>query len=139
MRFSGTWKVVRRVACSTLLLATLTSAAQAEVPLDGSFVAQKACPAVQSISRQTNPGSITLEPGTSYHLIAANKTPATHYWITVPGAQPDRRWVCATRHFTVALDREAYAGLLRAARRMNTTHQEAARSLLRAHLHLAVR
>lgn len=76
-----------------LLLALTTLAAHAEVPLDGSFVAQRSCPALQSINRQTNPGDVTIMPGTAYRLIAANNTPASHYWIVVPGAQPDRRWV----------------------------------------------
>ncbi len=75
-----------------LLLATALTA-RAEVPLDGSFLAQRACPALQSISRQTNPGDVSLTPGATYHLIAANKAEPTHYWIVVPGAQPDRRWV----------------------------------------------
>ncbi|WP_286719303.1 ribonuclease [Devosia sp. 63-57] len=74
--------------------------AQAETPLDGYFTATKACPAYQSISRQTNPGNITLRPGTAYSLLAGNKDRPTHLWIVVPGAEPDRRWVevdCGTR------------------------------------------
>jgi ribonuclease T2 len=82
-----------RIVWAVVLLLIRTMAATAEVPLDGSFVAQRNCPAVQSISRQTNPGAITTKPGTAYRVIAANKAEATHYWIVVPGAQPDRRWV----------------------------------------------
>lgn len=67
--------------------------ANAEVPLSGTLVATRACPAYQSINRQTNPGDVALVPGRSYTLVAANKTPATHLWVVVPGAQPDRRWV----------------------------------------------
>ena len=67
--------------------------AQAEVQLSGTFTASTACPAYQSISRQTNPGNVMLVPGADYALLAANKTPATHLRITVPGASPEQRWV----------------------------------------------
>lgn len=76
-----------------LALLALSQPARAEVPLSGSFVATVACPAYQSISRQTNPGNVTLTPGEDYALVAANKTPPTHLWIRIPGAEPDRRWV----------------------------------------------
>jgi len=82
-----------RIVWAVVLMLMTTMAAHAEVPLDGSFMAQQSCPAVQSISRQTNPGNVAVVPGTTYRLIAANKADATHYWIVVPGAQPDRRWV----------------------------------------------
>ena len=84
----------------TLLLVLLAIPARAEVPLTGYFTATKACPALQSISRETNPGDITTRPGTAYDLVAGNKAEATHLWIVVPGAEPDRRWVfvtCGTR------------------------------------------
>lgn len=83
-----------------LALLLLTVPAQAEVPLSGFFTATKTCPALQSISRETNPGNITTRPGTAYDLIAGNKDRPTHLWIVVPGATPDRRWVavdCGTR------------------------------------------
>ncbi|SFV30002.1 ribonuclease T2 [Devosia crocina] len=67
--------------------------AQAEVPLDGTFTAARACPALQSINRQTNPGGITITPGATYALVAANKANPTHYRIVIPNAEPDRRWV----------------------------------------------
>lgn len=76
-----------------ILLALGVIPAHAEVPLSGTLVATRPCPAYQSISRQTNPGDVVLVPGRSYTLVAANKTPATHLWVIVPGAQPDRRWV----------------------------------------------
>jgi ribonuclease T2 len=77
-------------------LALLSTSARAEVPLSGTFTASEACPAYQSISRETNPGNITTSPGKNYTLLAANRTPATHLWIIVPGAQPERRWVAVT-------------------------------------------
>lgn len=83
----------------------LMPAAHGEVPLTGRFSAVEACPAFQSISRQTNPGNVVLEPGQTYDLLAANKTPPTHFWIVVPGAEPDRRWVeiaCGTTDVALA-------------------------------------
>lgn len=84
--------LLRTLIILALGLLTLTTA-HAEVPLSGSFLANSACPAYQSISRQTNPGNVTLSPGTAYQLSAANKTPATHLSIVIPGAEPNRRWV----------------------------------------------
>jgi ribonuclease T2 len=69
---------------------TLNSVVRAEVPLDGSFVAGENCSAFQSIRKQSNP--VALEAGHSYQIIAANKEPASHFLIVVPGATPDRRW-----------------------------------------------
>ena len=85
-----------RLILSALLLCLLAMPAQAEVPLSGSFVAGAACPALQSIRRQTNPGNISIEPGKRYDLVAANSNTPSHFWIVVPGAQPDRRWVAVT-------------------------------------------
>jgi ribonuclease T2 len=81
----------RLLLCLFLLLAA--TPLRAEVPLSGGFSATAPCPAYQSINRQTNPGNVTLEPGTRYTLVAANKTPPTHYWIIIPEAEPNRRWV----------------------------------------------
>jgi Ribonuclease I len=66
---------------------------QAEVPLSGNFTATQSCPAYQSIGRQTNPGDVYVQPGSRYTVLAANKTPATHLRIIVPGASPEQRWV----------------------------------------------
>ncbi|WP_449395192.1 ribonuclease T2 family protein [Devosia riboflavina] len=90
--------MLRIITILALLLLTLP--ARAEVPLSGYFTATKACPALQSISRETNPGDIATRPGTAYDLIAGNRAQPTHLWIIVPGAEPDRRWVsvdCGTR------------------------------------------
>ncbi len=67
--------------------------AAAEVRLEGTFIARKACPALQSIRTETNPGSIQTEPDRTYPLRAKNKPDATHYLIDVEGAEPLRRWV----------------------------------------------
>lgn len=71
----------------------LTTPARAEVLMAGTFTASQACPAYQSISRETNPGNVMLRPGQGYALLAANKTPATHFRVIVPGASPEQRWV----------------------------------------------
>lgn len=84
--------ILMRLA-TILLLTLIVVPAHAEVPMSGTFTATSACPAYQSINRQTNPGNITTVPGSGYELVAANRTPATHLWIIVPGAQPERRWV----------------------------------------------
>ncbi len=67
--------------------------AAAQVKMDGSFVAGKACPALLSIKKGTNPGSVNVEPNVHYALKGKNKEPASHYWIMVPGATPPERWV----------------------------------------------
>ncbi len=71
----------------------ITGLAQAQVPLQGSLVASKDCPALQSIKKGTNPGNVSIAPGQSYRLLGKNKEAASHYWIEVPGAQPQQRWV----------------------------------------------
>ena len=78
-----------------MLLALVALPARAETSLAGSFLAEKDCPALQSIRKATNPGNIALQPGTSYRIVAGNTTPPTHYWIVVPGAEPQKRWVAA--------------------------------------------
>jgi ribonuclease T2 len=67
--------------------------AAAEVPLSGFFIAREGCPALQSIRNGTNPGDIKTEPGKSYPMLAKNKPNASHYFIEVDGADPERRWV----------------------------------------------
>ena len=58
---------------SLLLLVACCVGARAEVSLDGTFLARQSCPALQSINRQTNPGDISVTPGSSYQVIAKNK------------------------------------------------------------------
>ena len=75
------------------MMTLLASAAAAEVPLTGFFIARETCPALQSIRNATNPGEVKTEPGKSYRMIAKNKPNASHYFIEVEGADPARRWV----------------------------------------------
>ena len=90
--------------CLVLLVAAIVPA-WAQTKISGVFVAQQACPAVQSIKKQTNPGNVALVVGSSYKLIGGNKADATYYWIVVPTAQPDLRWVpvgCGTANLDQA-------------------------------------
>ena len=82
---------MKRLVLALALLAV--PPVQAEVRLSGTFAAQQTCPAFQSINRQTNPGNVTVSPGTTYELVAANTIPATHLRLIFPGAEPTRRWV----------------------------------------------
>lgn len=85
---------MRRFLAVLLFLAP--AAAQAEVPLAGSFAATAACPATVSISKQTNPGRLATVPGQSYLVLAGNQPDPTHYRIVLPGHAKDPRWVAAT-------------------------------------------
>jgi ribonuclease T2 len=85
---------------ASLSAVLLPGLAAAQPTVDGTFVASRACPALQSIRRGENPGDVLLKVGEGYRLIARNKVPGTHYWLVVPGAAPERRWVemtCGTR------------------------------------------
>ena len=87
------------------LAMVLTTSAAAQVAMQGSFNATKACPALQSIKKDTNPGGVSIEAGKSYKLLGKNKDQASHYWIEVPDATPLQRWValdCGTVNGEVA-------------------------------------
>jgi ribonuclease T2 len=75
------------------LIAGPLCSAWADVPLTGRFLAREACPALQSIRKAANPGSIQTEPGRSYPVVAKNKAAASHYLIEIADAAPQRRWV----------------------------------------------
>ncbi|WP_160297828.1 ribonuclease T2 family protein [Devosia chinhatensis] len=93
-------------------LIALTPPVVAETRLSGMLTATQACPAVQSIRRQSNPGNIVITPGERYELLAANKTPPTHLRIVVPGASPAERWVAVQCGDSPAFadDSPAFAG-----------------------------
>lgn len=67
--------------------------AAAEVPMTGSFTASQACPALQSIRKQSNPGGVMTQPGRAYPVTAKNKDDATFLRVTIEGAQPSERWL----------------------------------------------
>ena len=79
------------ISAALTLLAVAPAAAQ--IAMTGDFKAAKACPALQSIRKGTNPGDVMLEPGHSYSLIGKNKPDATHYLVAIDGAEPRERWV----------------------------------------------
>lgn len=87
---------LRTAALALFAIAALVLPARAEIPLSGTFTADQACPALQSISRETNPGNVILTPGKEYELLAGNKNPPTHLRIVVPGASPAQRWVAVS-------------------------------------------
>lgn len=84
---------IRRSLGALLLLACGSLSAAAEMPAEGAFIASAACPALQSIRKQTNPGEVMTEPGASYAVLARNQKKPTHFRIDMPEADPPERWV----------------------------------------------
>lgn len=78
---------------SVVLALVGAGVARADVKMNGTFVADSACPATQAIKSGKNPGDVSTQTGQSYQLLAGNKDEPTHYLIQVPGADPERRWV----------------------------------------------
>ncbi len=81
------------VGLATGLLGVLTCPSLADVPLNGSFLATKECPAFQSFRKGTNPDGVKIESGHSYPLLAKNAANATHYRVRIESASPPERWV----------------------------------------------
>lgn len=81
--------------------------ASAQIKMEGRFTASKACPALQSIRKGSNPGNVMVDPGRSYQLHGKNNKTATHYFITIDGAQPERRWVAVDCGSTDASSQQA--------------------------------
>lgn len=81
---------------SAILLLLLAAPAWAQSKMSGDFTATAACPAVTSIHKSTNPGNVTLAVGTKYTVEGGNTANPTYYWIVVPTANPDHRWVPVT-------------------------------------------
>ena len=86
---------LRRVASAIFLLACASLPAAAEMPAEGMFHASKACPALQSIRKNTNPGEVMTQAGGSYRIIAKNQKKPTYFRLEMPGAAPLERWVPA--------------------------------------------
>jgi ribonuclease T2 len=84
------------VAAGVFAISLFLDRAAADVPLTGFFIAREACPALQSIRKETNPGAVQTEPNRSYPLLSKNKPAASHYMIEIAGAEPPRRWVAVT-------------------------------------------
>jgi ribonuclease T2 len=71
----------------------LPSVISATVPMEGYLIADKECPAYQSIKKETNPGEVMLQSGYAYEITGKNKPNATHYQVLIDQAQPKSRWV----------------------------------------------
>jgi ribonuclease T2 len=84
---------LKKIVFAIAALAFSSTIAAAQVKMDGQFVASKACPALVSIKKGTNPDNAAVEAGKSYVLLGKNKDQATHFWLNVPGANPAQRWV----------------------------------------------
>jgi ribonuclease T2 len=84
---------LKLLAAFLVVVGIFATDASAQVKLEGSFIASKSCPALQSIKKGTNPGDVAIAAGTSYRLLGKNKEQASHYWIEVPDAKPLQRWV----------------------------------------------
>ncbi|WP_374333400.1 ribonuclease [Aestuariivirga sp.] len=85
---------VHLAAAGVAVLAACT-AARADEPMTGTFLAGRSCEALLSIRKDTNPGHVITGPGISYRLLARNQKKATHYRIEIPDADPPERWVAA--------------------------------------------
>ncbi|MCI0668762.1 MAG: ribonuclease T2 [Methylococcaceae bacterium] len=81
--------------CCVFTIVTSSTAAHAQVPLSGYFIARSECPAYQSFGRQTNPGNVTTRVDHAYDLIGKNNHIASYYLIKIDG-EPNTRWVAAS-------------------------------------------
>lgn len=83
------------------------SVARAQVIVEGTFTAQKVCPANKRL-KSDNPGDVMTVIGEQYAVVGKNKARASHYLIIVPGAEvTDRRWVdvaCGETELTSGTD-----------------------------------
>jgi ribonuclease T2 len=79
---------MRAVYISAALTLLAVAPASAQIAITGDFEATKACPALQSIRKASNPGDVMVKPGNSYMLIAKNKPDATYYLVAIEGAEP---------------------------------------------------
>src|SRR5947209_557529 len=80
------------VAILVCLAAGVANAAAADA-VKGSLTATRACPALQSIRKATNPGDVQLVVGNTYEVLAQNGRVPTHYRVRVDGAALPERWV----------------------------------------------
>lgn len=82
-----------RVMLVGAVMLGLAEPALAKVSVSGSFTTSQACPALQSIRKQTNPGTVMTQPGHTYLVTSKNKDDATYVLLTIEGVQPAERWV----------------------------------------------
>ena len=86
------WRSVASTVAAVLLLGNATTC-QATVPLDAALIAGRDCPALASIKRGSNPGNLTLTPGTRYPVIGKNRADASHYLLRLDNRPSVERWV----------------------------------------------
>jgi ribonuclease T2 len=87
---------MRLLARALLVAAALGSfplPGAAYVELSGVFVAERRCPAMDSIRRATNPGAVETVPGQRYPVRGLNKEGGDFVQVDIPGAAPAARWV----------------------------------------------
>jgi ribonuclease T2 len=84
-----------RIACVVVMTAVFAARAQAQIALDGYFIALRTCPAYQSFRQETNPGNVVTTVDRAYPLFGKNAATATHYLVDVREASPSRRWIAA--------------------------------------------
>lgn len=92
-------KQFNRYLISTVVLTVLMlwlSPGFTTEPLQGRFIAEKGCPALHSIKKQTNPGNVTLTPGVAYRITGQNKAAAFYYQINIEGIDIPQRWVAVS-------------------------------------------
>ncbi len=84
---------VQQIITFILLSFFVTAFCQAEIQIDGYFIAQDECPAYHSKNKKTNPGNIHLTTNMAYEVLSKNKVNATHYRIMIDEVSPQERWV----------------------------------------------
>jgi ribonuclease T2 len=87
---------MNRIALASLAVFAGALPTFAQVKMDGTFQAAKACPALTSIKKNSNPDKAAVAPGEAYRLLGKNKEQATHYWVEVPDAKPRQRWIAVS-------------------------------------------
>lgn len=91
----GRVRTARRLAAALVAITLVVARADAQIPLAGSFVARRECPAHRSFRDATNPGNVVTTVDRAYPLLGKNAAPATHYLVEVAEASPIQRWVAA--------------------------------------------
>jgi ribonuclease T2 len=81
---------------TVLLMAFWLNPGHATELLQGHLLAEKDCPALHSIKKQTNPGGVRLQSGNRYVVTGQNKTAATYYQVHIDGIETPQRWVAVT-------------------------------------------
>jgi hypothetical protein len=88
---------MRRIAMTVLVASGLLwaecSSVSAYVEVSGVFIADDQCQALDSIRRESNPGTMLTVPGQSYNVRALNREDGEYVHVDVPNAVPRTRWV----------------------------------------------